>query len=487
MRRAPNTARDMRRSRLSRRGVKRRREAAAAQAGLALAGCQGLADPRSRRPSRRCRVLRRARLRGTPRASTAPAAADRSRAGGPSSLASTWCRYASWRATRSGRSAGGRGRPGRRAGRGGAPLRRGRGEPRSRETPASPTNPRCTSGRPDPHVGQGRELSHVGPPGDRLVGGPRRPEHAHHVGQTARAAPRSTAARGGGHHDGVRLLVSAGGRASTTSPTNAARQSSTSSATRRVGRSGQRELARVVEPVAVLLAGPASASSRGGVRPSGDAPRPPPRTPTTCSPTVGPRRRVPGSRDLVAGPLPRDRTRRCAEGPVVSPVAVTRSRPPPRRSRLEFGRSGSLSASRSLPRAASAPVLADHPVGRPEVLGHLDQSQASRGTTTPVGAAQVRSSASSSGSSPAGRRRGTRALLGAGTKPTRSCLGSERISAVTSSSRSPGTSQEKSSALDPVQGGDRDVDGEAVVGRARLEVVAQREGQAASRAATRLG
>jgi hypothetical protein len=59
-----------------------------------------------------------------------------------------------------------------------------------------------------------------------------------------------------------------------------------------------------------------------------------------------------------------------------------------------------------------------------------------------------RSSASSSGSSPAGTdARKARARSGAGTKLTRRFLGRLRISAVTSSSRSPGTFQLKSSSL----------------------------------------
>ena len=58
-----------------------------------------------------------------------------------------------------------------------------------------------------------------------------------------------------------------------------------------------------------------------------------------------------------------------------------------------------------------------------------------------------RSRASSSGSAPGGvASRNSRAVLGAGTIATRRFFGSERISSVTSSSRSPGTSHEKSSA-----------------------------------------
>ena len=79
--------------------------------------------------------------------------------------------------------------------------------------------------------------------------------------------------------------------------------------------------------------------------------------------------------------------------------------------------------------------------------GTFAQSQASRGTTTPVVARKYRSRASSSGSSPAGTAaRNSRARFGAGTKLTRRFFGRLRIRLVTSSSRSPGTFQEKSSA-----------------------------------------
>ena len=62
-------------------------------------------------------------------------------------------------------------------------------------------------------------------------------------------------------------------------------------------------------------------------------------------------------------------------------------------------------------------------------------------------ARKYRSRASSSGSSPGGTAaRNSRALLGAGTKLTRRFLGRLRIRLVTSSSRRPGTFQEKSSA-----------------------------------------
>ena len=53
-------------------------------------------------------------------------------------------------------------------------------------------------------------------------------------------------------------------------------------------------------------------------------------------------------------------------------------------------------------------VLAQHAIGRAQVRGALERSQASRGTTMPTLERTHRSRASSSGSSPAGRRPGTR-------------------------------------------------------------------------------
>ncbi len=109
-------------------------------------------------------------------------------------------------------------------------------------------------------------------------------------------------------------------------------------------------------------------------------------------------------------------------------------------------RSGALSRSRSLPRPSSAPSAPTmRKVGR-RCAGTFVQSQATRGTAIPLRPRRNRSSASSSGSSPGtDAARNSRATFGAGTKLTRSCLGSDRISATTSSSRSPGTCQEKAS------------------------------------------
>ncbi len=79
--------------------------------------------------------------------------------------------------------------------------------------------------------------------------------------------------------------------------------------------------------------------------------------------------------------------------------------------------------------------------------GSLSRSKASIGTSTPVRRLQRRAAATrSSGSVPGSRVASTaRAVSGAGTKLRRRSFGSERISAVTSSSRSAGTCQANSS------------------------------------------
>ena len=70
------------------------------------------------------------------------------------------------------------------------------------------------------------------------------------------------------------------------------------------------------------------------------------------------------------------------------------------------------------------------------------------------------------------RARTAAATSGTGTSGLRSSLGSERISAVTSSSRKAGTSQSKPIGAQLAERGQRDVDGDAVVAAARLEAVA---------------
>ena len=153
---------------------------------------------------------------------------------------------------------------------------------------------------------------------------------------------------------------------------------------------------------------------------------------------------------LVAGPGLRERrldgaerpgrSRRCGRCPLSDATSAIAC--------ANVGRSGSLSASRSLPRACSAPVSSTiRYVGR-----------RCSGTLRPVpGLARDDHPGGASGSSARGRRAaarrraaprpGTRApCSGAGTKLTRRFLGRLRIRLVTSSSRRPGTFQEKSSA-----------------------------------------
>ena len=100
------------------------------------------------------------------------------------------------------------------------------------------------------------------------------------------------------------------------------------------------------------------------------------------------------------------------------------------------------------------------------------------GTTTPVVERSHRSSASSIGSSPGGTAaRNSFAVLGAGTKLHPQVLGQRPDQAGDQLLAQPGHVPGEVVGLDPVEGGDRDLDGEAVVGGARLEVVADREGQ----------
>ena len=142
-------------------------------------------------------------------------------------------------------------------------------------------------------------------------------------------------------------------------------------------------------------------------------------------------------------------------------------------------RSGALSASRSLPRPRSRPCSSTtRYVGR-RCSGTLSQSQASRGTTRPVRARHQRSRASSSGSSPAGTSaRNSRARFGAGTRLTRRFFGRLRISGGDQLLAQPRHVPGEVGGRDPVEHRDRDLDGEAVVVGAGLEVVADREGQA---------
>ena len=67
--------------------------------------------------------------------------------------------------------------------------------------------------------------------------------------------------------------------------------------------------------------------------------------------------------------------------------------------------------------------------------------------------------------------RNSRAVFGAGTIATRRLLWSDRISPPRRWPLQPGTNQEEVVGVDAVEGRDRYVDGEAVVGGARVEVM----------------
>ncbi len=129
-------------------------------------------------------------------------------------------------------------------------------------------------------------------------------------------------------------------------------------------------------------------------------------------------------------------------------------------------RSDACSAARSLPVATTRSPSTTRKVSR-RWSGTLARSHASRGTVTPVIARSSRATASSKRTLP-GRRaaRSGRARPGRSRAPARSCvrsaLGSDRISAITRSSRRPGTCQSKSSGAHPVEHRQRHVDGDAV-------------------------
>lgn len=108
--------------------------------------------------------------------------------------------------------------------------------------------------------------------------------------------------------------------------------------------------------------------------------------------------------------------------------------------------SRSCSSCRSLPRATSAPSGDSTANVTRRCGGSLSRSNASTGTKTPVRRRNSRCNADSSGSAAGSIAASTaRAVSGAGTKLRRRSFGSERMSAVTSSSRSAGTCQANSS------------------------------------------
>ena len=146
-------------------------------------------------------------------------------------------------------------------------------------------------------------------------------------------------------------------------------------------------------------------------------------------------RRVAGDRvarrggcSTVRGSAPMSQSRRPVRSSP-SPAAATVAPAPSARSRA-------CSASRSLPSAERRAVLVDHPEGHPQVVGHpVEVPRVARHHHAGAAGAARCSSASSSGPSP-GRHPasdGRGAVRAPGTKLRRSALGSDRISAVTSS------------------------------------------------------
>ena len=134
---------------------------------------------------------------------------------------------------------------------------------------------------------------------------------------------------------------------------------------------------------------------------------------------------------------PSGRSRRSPLSPATAAIAAANARPQRLLERLE------VLAPRLL-----APVVVDHPEGRPEVVGHLGPVPGlARDDDARSSTRAHRSSASSSGSSPGGTGGQELArLVGRRDEVDPQVLGQAADQAVTSSSRSPGTFQEKSSA-----------------------------------------
>ena len=203
-----------------------------------------------------------------------------------------------------------------------------------------------------------------------------RVEHPHHVGQHARAAaPRG---RGAASASSASYAASSrtGGRASTASCTHRGAAVLEQLGDRGVRRPGEAELlgvgrARRGSPSAGDGERRAAAA---GVRRAGAAPPARPRSRRPAARPSRPRRRAPGKprTSWPARVWVNDALDACRTSTSSAPVRRARCRRRPRRSpAANCGRSGSLSASRSLPRACSLPALVDDPVRRPQVLGHL--------------------------------------------------------------------------------------------------------------------
>ena len=150
------------------------------------------------------------------------------------------------------------------------------------------------------------------------------------------------------------------------------------------------------------------------------------------------------------------------------------------RLRANLGRSGAFSASRSLPSATTAPSLVDHPERRPQVVGDL-------GPVPRLRAARARRS-SRAGTAPARRaaapprRRGGEELardVGRRHEVDPQLLGQRPDQRGHQLLAQPRHLPGERVGVDLVERGQRHVDGDAVGGRARLELVAQRQRQVA--------
>ena len=140
--------------------------------------------------------------------------------------------------------------------------------------------------------------------------------------------------------------------------------------------------------------------------------------------------------------------RRCtsrgsASGKLVSPVRSTVGAAAVNASRA-FTANWACSAARSFPRPVRFPPSATTRKVIFRWSGSLLQSHAAVGTRSPVNCRSSRASPSVSNPVPGVSAPSTaRAVSGTGTKLRRTALGSDRISAVTSSSRRPGICQSK--------------------------------------------
>ena len=380
------------------------------------------------------------------------------------------------------RAAAGRGRllvePRRDAGR----ARRGR--PGS--AAAAPVPPRRRSrGGPAGRAGRACRSSEASTarsarPAERLVGGapagrarrPTVPSSSRIRGSRSRRRSASSASYAGSSRTSA--------AASTSASTTARRTSSTQVGDRAVGRPGEPELGRRCRDRPARRAGgsgeqqqPGDAGSvpRGGLRERPADPQP------DRGALVVERREA---TDVVAGALPGlldgDRRRRSTSS---GRWRWCRRRPRPSRRRTP--RATAPSAPRG-PCRGPAPAHARRARGR--------SGGGARGPSTSPTPHAGRRRRSATGGAARGRRaaaprpagttaRKSRAVLGAGTKLTRRCLGRLRSRLVTSSARSPGTFHEKSPAATRLRVATGTSIVMPVVGGARLEVVADREGQPA--------